>query len=185
MTDFKEQPDTPGPQPRQGAKAFSVPVMENTEFSSKLPGFSSPVLASVVEEGSSLLPEADALSEAGAALDAGLVPRQAAGAKRNLHPKYTFCARRCQSFCAGRISSRPVQDIQKCGLNFGQFNALTFSALTRIIKGRQVNLSVRVTVRSGMSIRGKAATASLWFLCPFSFSQELRHGSGGVRRCRL
>ena len=62
MTDFKEQPDTPGPQPRQGAKAFSVPVMENTEFSSKLPGFSSPVLASVVEEGSSLLPEADALS---------------------------------------------------------------------------------------------------------------------------
>ena len=51
MTDFKEQPDTPGPQPRQGAKAFSVPVMENTEFSSKLPGFSSPVLASVVEEG--------------------------------------------------------------------------------------------------------------------------------------
>ena len=73
MTDFKEQPDTPGPQPRQGAKAFSVPVMENTEFSSKLPGFSSPVLASVVEEGSSLLPEADALSEAGAALDAGLL----------------------------------------------------------------------------------------------------------------
>ena len=81
MTDFKEQPDTPGPQPRQGAKAFSVPVMENTEFSSKLPGFSSPVLASVVEEGSSLLPEADALSEAGAALDAGLLsaePLQAA-----------------------------------------------------------------------------------------------------------
>ena len=80
MTDFKEQPDTPGPQPRQGAKAFSVPVMENTEFSSKLPGFSSPVLASVVEEGSSLLPEADALSEAGAALDAGLLaePPQAA-----------------------------------------------------------------------------------------------------------
>ena len=72
MTDFKEQPDTPGPQPRQGAKASAVPVMENTEFSSKLPGFSSPVLASVVEEGSSLLPEADALSEAGAALDAGL-----------------------------------------------------------------------------------------------------------------
>ena len=71
MTDFKEQPDTPGPQPRQGAKAFEVPVMENTEFSSKLPGFSSPVLASVVEEGSSLLPEADALSEAGAALAAG------------------------------------------------------------------------------------------------------------------
>jgi hypothetical protein len=80
MTDFKEQPDTPGPQPRQGAKAFSVPVMENTEFSSKLPGFSSPVLASVVEEGSVLLPEADALSEAGAALDAGLLaePPQAA-----------------------------------------------------------------------------------------------------------
>ena len=55
--------------------------MENTEFSSKLPGFSSPVLASVVEEGSSLLPEADALSEAGAALDAGLLsaePLQAA-----------------------------------------------------------------------------------------------------------
>ena len=45
--------------------------MENTEFSSKLPGFSSPVLASVVEEGSSLLPEADALSEAGAALMRG------------------------------------------------------------------------------------------------------------------
>ena len=196
--------------------------MENTEFSSKLPGFSSPVLASVVEEGSSLLPEADALSEAGAALDAGLLsaePLQAAsrqpskaahsssargriyfdvirktsvtgapasaGAMRDLHSKYTFCARRCQSFCAGRISSRPVQDIQKCGLNFGQFNALTFSALARIIKSRQVNLSVRVTVRSGMSIRGKAATASLWFLCPFSFSQKLRHGSGGVRRCRL
>ena len=80
MTDFKEQPDTPGPQPRQGAKALEVPVMENTEFSSKLPGFSSPVLASVVEEGSSLLPEADALSEAGAALDAGLLaePPQAA-----------------------------------------------------------------------------------------------------------
>ena len=81
MTDFKEQPDTPGPQPRQGAKASAVPVMENTEFSSKLPGFSSPVLASVVEEGSSLLPEADALSEAGAALDAGLLsaePLQAA-----------------------------------------------------------------------------------------------------------
>ena len=83
MTDFKEQPDTPGPQPRQGAKAFSVPVMENTEFSSKLPGFSSPVLASVVEEGSSLLPEADALSEAGAALDAGLLaaPPQAASSQ--------------------------------------------------------------------------------------------------------
>ena len=80
MTDFKEQPDTPGPQPRQGAKALDVPVMENTEFSSKLPGFSSPVLASVVEEGSVLLPEADALFEAGAALDAGLLaePPQAA-----------------------------------------------------------------------------------------------------------
>ena len=63
MTDFKEQPDTPGPQPRQGAKAFEVPVMENTEFSSKLPGLSSPVLACVVEEGSSLLPEADELPE--------------------------------------------------------------------------------------------------------------------------
>ena len=83
------------------------------------------------------------------------------------------------------FQAAPVQDIQKCGLNFGQFNALTFSALARIIKDRQVNLSVRVTVRSGMSIRGKAAMASLWFLCPFSFSQKLRHGSGGVRRCRL
>ena len=83
------------------------------------------------------------------------------------------------------FQAAPVQDIQKCSLNFGQFHALTFSALARIIKSRQVNLSVRVTVRSGMSIRGKAATASLWFLCPFSFSQKLRHGSGGVRRCRL
>lgn len=27
-----------------------------------------------------------------------------------------------------------MQDIQKCGLNFGQFNALTFSALARIVK---------------------------------------------------
>jgi hypothetical protein len=65
-----------------------------------------------------------------------------------------------------------VQDIQKYSLNFGQFHALTFSALARIIKGRQVNLSVRVTVRSGMSIRGKAATASLWFLCPFLFHKS-------------
>ena len=45
ITDLSEQPETPGPQPRQGAKASVVPVMENAEFSSKLPGFRLPVLA--------------------------------------------------------------------------------------------------------------------------------------------
>ena len=49
ITDLSEQPETPGPQPRQGAKASVVPVMENAEFSSKLPGFRLPVLAWVVE----------------------------------------------------------------------------------------------------------------------------------------
>ena len=45
MTDFKEQPDTPGPQPRQGAKASEMLSREETEFSSKLPGRRLPVFA--------------------------------------------------------------------------------------------------------------------------------------------
>ena len=69
-----EQPETPGPQPRQGAKASVVPVMENAEFSSKLPGFRLPVLAWVVESGRALSDvdaDADALSDAAdAALEA-------------------------------------------------------------------------------------------------------------------
>lgn len=35
-TDFSEQPETPGPQPRHGAKASSVPEMEKSAFSSKV-----------------------------------------------------------------------------------------------------------------------------------------------------
>ena len=64
---MSEQPETPGPQPRQGAKASVVPVMENAEFSSKLPGFRLPVLAWVVESGRALSDvdaDADALSDA-------------------------------------------------------------------------------------------------------------------------
>ena len=67
ITDLSEQPETPGPQPRQGAKAAVVPVMENAEFSSKLPGFRLPVLAWVVESGRALSDvdaDADALSDA-------------------------------------------------------------------------------------------------------------------------
>ena len=58
-TDFREQPETPGPQPRQGSKASDVPVMLNSEFSSKF-GRRPEVLASLVVLGMFSL---DALAE--------------------------------------------------------------------------------------------------------------------------
>ena len=58
-TDFREQPETPGPQPRQGSKASDVPVMLNSEFSSKF-GRRPEVLASLVVLGTLSL---DALAE--------------------------------------------------------------------------------------------------------------------------
>ena len=76
MTDFSEQPDTPGPQPRQGAKAADVPVMEKMEFSSKSPGFRPDVLACTVESGKAS-PEAAALLDAVAELE-GSEPELAA-----------------------------------------------------------------------------------------------------------
>ena len=62
ITDLSEQPETPGPQPRQGSKAAAVPVMEKMEFSSKSPGFRPEVSARVVESGRSS-PEAAELAE--------------------------------------------------------------------------------------------------------------------------
>ena len=52
ITDLSEQPETPGPQPRQGAKASCVEAGEKMELSlSSRFGVSLPVLACVVEEG--------------------------------------------------------------------------------------------------------------------------------------
>ena len=69
ITDLSEQPETPGPQPRQGSKASDVPVMLNSEFSSKF-GRRPEVLASLVVLGMFSL---DALAEllAGAEAAAG------------------------------------------------------------------------------------------------------------------
>ena len=81
-TDFREQPETPGPQPRQGSKASDVPVMLNSEFSSKF-GRRPEVLASLVVLGMFSL---DALAEllagggsgAGAAAGGGVAASQQA-----------------------------------------------------------------------------------------------------------
>ena len=65
MTDFSEQPETPGPQPRQGAKAASVFWMEKMEFSSSSRfGVSLPVSACAVEAGMLSLEAASPLAEA-------------------------------------------------------------------------------------------------------------------------
>ena len=64
MTDFSEQPDTPGPQPRQGAKASSGSERENREFSPASSGPTLPVSAVTVEEGMLSLAEAEELEAA-------------------------------------------------------------------------------------------------------------------------
>ena len=65
MTDFSEQPETPGPQPRQGAKASCVEAGEKMELSlSSRFGVSLPVLACVVEEGMLSLEAAELDDEA-------------------------------------------------------------------------------------------------------------------------
>ena len=65
MTDFSEQPETPGPQPRQGAKASCVEAGEKMELSlSSRFGVSLPVLACVVEEGMLSLDAAELDDEA-------------------------------------------------------------------------------------------------------------------------
>ena len=127
ITDLSEQPETPGPQPRQGSKAAAVPVMEKMEFSSKSPGFRPEVSARVVESGRSS-PEAAELAELLAELGASELPRQAAGAKRDLHPKYTFCRGGCQSDSAERISSGKYAPCTKKKRIFGNFAFLTFFA---------------------------------------------------------
>ena len=63
MTDFREQPETPGPQPRHGSNASAVPSTVNREFSSKL-GCRPEVSARVVELGMLSLAAEDAESEA-------------------------------------------------------------------------------------------------------------------------
>ena len=65
MTDFSEQPETPGPQPRQGAKAASVFWREKMEFSSSSRfEVSLPVSACAVEAGMLSLEAASPLAEA-------------------------------------------------------------------------------------------------------------------------
>ena len=65
MTDFSEQPETPGPQPRQGAKASCVEAGEKMELSlSSRFWVSLPVLACAVEEGMLSLDAAELDDEA-------------------------------------------------------------------------------------------------------------------------